>query len=199
MALAKNLLLLASTLATVALAGACGVDTAPDGLRMTPPGDGPMVKFDVSHRPLPDVPLPNDVATFADPTSRTGRRINVSLIAPSHMEARAREDFTTMEGWGTSSPVSVSFARPDGADPREPAIDLADVASRMQGDEHDLSDDPIYLVNLTTGVPVFLDVGGGYYPVTLRDPFRYFPNDPKAGESNLLFETVEEGAGLPQS
>jgi hypothetical protein len=183
----------------VALIGACGVDTAPDGLRATPDGDGPVVKFDVTHRPLPDVPLPNDLATFADPTSRTGRRVNVSLVAPTFIERNAREDFSTMEGWGISAPVSVAFARSPGADPREAAIDLEDVAARMQGDEHDLSNDPFYIVNLITGLPVFVDVGNGYYPVTLRDPHRYFPNDPKVGESNLSFETVEEGAGLAQS
>ena len=199
MAFAKKFLLLVATLGAVTLAGACGVDTAPDGLRATPPGDGPVVKFDVTHRPLPEVPLPNDVATFADPTSRTGRRINVSLVAPTFMEQKARADFSTMEGWGISSPISVAFDRAPGADPREAAIDLEDVAARMQGDEHDLSNDPFYVVNLTTGLPVFVDVGNGYYPVTLRDPWRYFPNDPKAGESNLSFETVEEGAGLPQS
>ncbi|MDB5220038.1 MAG: hypothetical protein JWO86_7965, partial [Myxococcaceae bacterium] len=185
MALTKNLLLLVSTLGVVTLAGACGVDTAPDGLRATPPGNGPVVKFDVTHRPLPEVPLPNDVATFADPTSRTGRRINVSLVAPTFMERNAREDFATMEGWGISSPISVAFDRAPDSDPRAAAIDLEDVAARMQGDEHDLSNDPFYVVNLTTGLPVFVDVGNGYYPVTLRDPFRYFPNDPKAGESNL--------------
>lgn len=194
----KKLLSLALT-TLVGVAAACGVDTAPDGLRRTPPGDGPVVKFDVTHRPLPEVPLPNDVATFADPTSRTGRRVNVSLVAPTQMERRAREDFATMEGWGTSSPISVSFERAAGADPREPALDLEDVVRRMRDDGHDLSNDPLYVVDLATGIPVFLDVGHGYYPVTLRDPWRYFPNDPKASESNLSFETVEEGAGLPQS
>jgi hypothetical protein len=199
MALAKKLLLLVSTFGVVIAGGACGVDTAPDGLRATPAGTGPVVKFDVTHRPLPDVPLPNDVATFADPTSRTGRRINVSLVAPTFMERNAREDFTAMEGWGVSSPISVAFERARDADPREAAIDVEDVAARMQGDEHDLSNDSFYLVNLTTGLPVFLDVGNGYYPVTVRDPFRYFPNDPKVNESNLAFETIEEGRGLPQS
>ncbi len=200
MGVAKNRLsFLVSAVGVIALGAACGIDTAPDGLRATPSGNGPVVKFDVAHRPLPDVPLPNDLATFADPTSRTGRRINVSLVAPTFMERNARESFTSMEGWGISSPISVAFDRAPGADPREAAIDLEDVASRMQGDEHDLSNDPIYLVNLTTGLPVFLDVGNGYYPVAVRDPFRYFPNDPKAGESNLAFETVEEGLGLPQS
>ncbi len=178
---------------------ACEVDTAPDGLRRTPPGTGPQVKFDTSHRPLPEVPLPNDVATFADPTSRTGVRVNVSLVAPTHMERRAREAFTSMEGWGVSAPITVAFERAAGADPRQPAIDIDAVADRMEGDEHDPSNDPFYVVNLTTGVPVLVDVGSGYYPVVLRDPFRYGPNDPKASESNLIFETVEEGAGLPQS
>lgn len=182
----------------VALGAGCEIDTIPEGLKRTPPGNGPTVKFDTAARPLPEVPLPNDFATFADPTSRTGRRINVSLVAPTHMERRARADFATMEGWGTSSPITVSFERSPGADPLAPAIDLDSVIARTQGDEHDLANDPVYLVNLSTGVPMFLDWGNGYYPVTLRDPWRYFPNDPKASESNLFFETVEEGAGLPR-
>jgi hypothetical protein len=188
-------------IATVAavLLGACGVDTIPSGLRKTPEGNGPTVKFDTAHRPLPEVPLPNDVATFADPTSRTGRRINVSLVAPTSMERRAREDFAVMEGWGVSSPISVAFERPDDVPETEPAIDLDDVAVRMQRGDHDFSDDPVYVVNLSTGLPDFLDGGTGYYPVTVRDPFRYFPNDPKASEGNTVFETIEEGAGLPQS
>ncbi|MDB4946259.1 MAG: hypothetical protein JWP97_5793 [Labilithrix sp.] len=195
----RTLPFLLGSLVLLVLGAACGVDTAPEGLRRTPAGDGPTVKFDVTHRPLPEVPLPNDVATFADPTSRTGRRVNVSLVAPTAMEQKAREDFSTMEGWGVTSPISVAFERVAGSDPTLAALDLEDVAARMQGDEHDLSNDPIYVVNLTTGRPVFLDVGNGYYPTVLRDTDRYLPNDPKASESNLSFETVEEGAGLPAS
>jgi len=194
----RSLLPLAA-LAVVVSGAACAVDSAPDPLGVSPPGKGALVKFDTTHRPLPEIPVPNDVATFADPTSRTGRRINVSLVAPTEMEGIIRQAFTDMEGWGTSQPISVAFQKPVGVDPNEAAIDLADFASRMTGDEHDLSNDPIYVVNLRTGVPMFMDAGGGYYPVTLRDPHKYFPHDPKAGESNLLFETVEEGAGLTQA
>src|SRR6478672_7137857 len=118
-----HVLSVVSLFAVTALSGACGVDAAPDGLRATPPGNGPVVKFDVTHRPLPEVPLPNDIATFADPTSRTGRRINVSLVAPTFMERNARADFSTMEGWGISAPISVAFERAPGADPVEAAID----------------------------------------------------------------------------
>jgi len=168
-------------------------------------GDGPKdpnaarVRFDLAQRPLPELPLPNDLAAFADPTSRTGLRVNVSTVAPSAMETTLRGAFGEMEGWGTTMPITVAFDRADTASRAEPALDLDDFASRMQGGDHDLSDDPVYLINLRTGVPMFLDAGGGYYPLTLRDTNRYFPGDVKAKEPNLLFETVEEGKGLTQA
>src|SRR5215472_11198803 len=57
----------------------CSGDRVPSGLRATPAGTGPTIVFDLTVRPLPDIPIPNDIATFADPTSRTGRRLNASL------------------------------------------------------------------------------------------------------------------------
>src|SRR5438552_13008852 len=99
--------------AALAVVVACDVDRAPQPLRATPPGAGATVKWDLAHRPLPTLPIPNDVATFADPTSRTGRRINASLVAPTAMEKSAREGFDAMEGWGTSAPITVQFDPPD--------------------------------------------------------------------------------------
>ncbi len=181
------------------MGAACSIDTVPERLGPATVGGGPAVVFDPTHRPLPSIPLPNDFATFADPTSRTGRRINVSLVAPTEMEESARRDFSTLEGWGTSAPISVQFARSPGQDPRLPALDLQDVASRMQRDGFDFANDPFYVIDLTTGLPAFVDVGSGAYPVTVRDPFKYFPNDPRKDEPNIVFETVEEGEGLPQA
>ena len=185
-------------------AAACAIDTAPSGLRKTPPGTGPAVVFDLVHRPLPQVPLPNDVATFPDPTSRTGRRINASIVAPTGIEENARSAFDEMEGWGTSAPISVQFARGGDADAHDSVLDLEDIKARMGGHDYDLRDDPVYLVNLTTGVPVMLDMGNGNFPITIRDLDRYWPNDPHYDPAhgrvsqNLLFETLEEGAGLTQ-
>ena len=184
--------------ATVAFAASCS-DEIPAGLYLTPPGEGPEVVFDLSHRPLPDIPVPNDVATFADPTSRTGRRLNVSLLAPTQLEREARDGFNDVEGWGTFAPISVSFARGKGTPETEPAIDLEAVRARMQNDGWDLRDDPVYVVNLRTGIPVLLDVGNGNFPVTIRDLGNYYPNDPRAAQQNTVFETVEEGAGLGAS
>ena len=81
-----------SAILTLALFAAhCSVDQAPAGLRATPAGTGPEIVFDIERQPLPEIPQPNDVATFPDPTSRTGRRINVSEVAPTTMETVARK------------------------------------------------------------------------------------------------------------
>jgi hypothetical protein len=181
--------------ACVAVA-ACSVDTIPSTLAQTPPGSGPTVVFDLFHTPLPDIPQPNDIATFPDPTSRTGRRIDASLVAPTSMEQVAREQIDEMEGWGTSAPITVRFAAEDGADPRVAALDLQDIQQRMQVDGWDLTNDDVYVVNLTTGVPALLDVGHGDFPLTIVRSTQYYPNDPRSSSNNLLFETVEEGAGL---
>jgi len=181
------------------LASHCAVDRAPAGARLTPLGAGPTVVFDLQALPLPNIPQPNDVATFPDPTSRTGRRINVSTVSPTQMETFARQGFGEMEGWGTFAPITVGFQKEDGVNPTLPALDLADLRARMQNDGHDMTNDPVYVINLTTGVPVMLDMGDGNFSYTPRDLDLYFPNDPKIAQQNLLFETVEEGAGLTQS
>ncbi len=186
--------------ASAALAfAACAVDSAPVGLRRTPSGPGARVVFDTSRRPLPEVPLPNDIATFPDPTSRTGLRVNVSLVAPTNMERMARGGLNDLEGWGTYAPIWASFDKSPNADPRDAALDLGEVRRRMPRGDFDFADDPVYLVNLTTGVPVVLDMGSGSLQAVLREPGLYWANDPHAKDSNLLFETREEGAGLTQA
>ncbi|HEX8795601.1 MAG TPA: hypothetical protein VF765_31845 [Polyangiaceae bacterium] len=174
---------------------ACSVDTIPTALRTTPPGTGPAVVFDMLATPLPDIPTPNDVATVPDPTSRTGRRLNASLVAPTRLERAARQQFDEMEGWGTYAPITVRFAPEPGQPAGEAAIDLQDMQNRMSGDGWDLSNDPVYVVNLTTGVPVLLDAGSGNYPLTVLDNSLYFPNDPRVSSQNLVFETANEAVG----
>ncbi len=186
----------ASIVVIAAAAAACAIDTIPKGDRPTPEGNGPVVVFDLVRRPLPEIPQPNDVATVADPSSRTGRRINVSRVASTRLETAAREGFTDMEGWGTFQPITVSFARPADVPEGDPAVDIARVAARMQHDGHDFADDPVYVINLKTGVPVPLDMSGGDLPTTVVDKAKYFPNDPRATEENLLFETFDEAHGL---
>src|SRR4051812_33157443 len=183
------------------LATSCVMDQSPTGLRRTPSGPGATVRFDLSHKPLPDIPLPNDTATWPDPTSRTGLRVNASLVAPTNMEKSARERFSRLEGWGTFAPISVSFDV-DRKDPAYkayagPALDLANIEKRHRGDDYDFADDAVYLVNLKTGVPVPIDMGAGNFGYTLKRLDQYWANDARVTERNLLFETIDEGRKGP--
>lgn len=182
-----------------ALIAGCALDSVPEPLRRTPPGPGATVVFDTERRPLPEVPLPNDIATFPDPTSRTNLRVNASLVAPSSLEAEARQALAEQEGWGTFMPLTVAFERTGEMDPRLPALDLDELRRRTFADEHAFEDDPVYLIDLETGVPALLDFGDGAFPLVLRDQDRYGPNDPHLDNHNLFFEENEEGAGLSQA
>ena len=53
--------------------------------------------------------MPNNQATRLDPTSMTGRRLNVSEIAPTEYEMRTRWKFNDLDGFGTYAPIFVSF------------------------------------------------------------------------------------------
>jgi len=162
----------------------CAPDEAPSGVRRATKYDGgPTIVFDLARKPTPEIPLPNDVATWPDPTSRTGRRINASLIAATLVERHAREQFSKLEGWGTYAPISIPFDKP---------LDTEDIKQRHANDDYDFKDDTVYLVNLKTGVPVPLDIGAGNNPQTLRSLDRYWANDQAKTESNLLLETREE-------
>ncbi len=175
----------------------CSVDQAPAGLARALPGDGPVVRFDISHKPLPDIPMPNDIGTWPDPSSRTGLRLNPSVLAPTSIEHVAREKFGELEGWATYGWLSVGFDKNNPADRSTPAIDLDNVRRRHQNDDYDLSDDAVYLVNLRTGVPVPVDLGQGSFNYVLRDKGRFGPLDPRASEQFLMFESYDETAGRP--
>lgn len=176
--------LLGALLLLTACDGGDPVDRGPLAGESTNPSlSGPRVRWDLGARPLPEIPLPNDVATFPDSTSPTGVRLNASLIAPTSFESLLRAGFAELDGWGTFQPLTVAF---------DDDLDLASLTRRMRGDDHDLRDDAVYLINLRTGVPVPLDVGDGNFVYTAKNRDGYYPNDPRGGQSNLLMETVDE-------
>lgn len=157
------------------------------GWRLTPPGTGPTVVWDLYAEDLPVIPMPNDIATWPDPTSPTGLRLNASVVVPTQLERRTRELFDTLDGWGTFAPISVAF---------DEHLDLEALLRRQGGSDRfhttDFPEHAVYLVDLETGLPVPLDVNSGNFPYATTRPDQYFDHDPRAGESNILFETVEE-------
>ena len=166
--------------------------TAPEGLRRTQATEGPMVRVDWDAHPLADIPFPNDLATRPDPTSPTGLRLNVPTGSDLEAEVEARQKLNEMTGWGIYAPITVAFEEP---------LDLDIVWERHGGDERlgleRLDDDAVYVIDVTPESPTYgeaveLDLGEGRFPYDACDPYRYFPNDPRAGQPSVVFETVDE-------
>lgn len=176
--------------ALILLLAACA--PYPEGLRATPTGDGPVVRVDWDHKPLPDVPFPTDLATRVDRHSPTGLRLNVPTDAPTELERHSREKLNTLSGFGVYSPITVAFDAP---------LDLDLIAARHRDDSKlgaaQFEDDLFFLVDVDPDSPDYLsaiplDVGHGRFPLDATRGDRYFPNDTRAAEPSLAFDTVDE-------
>lgn len=175
------------SLAALVLVALTACESAsPAGLAPTPAGTGARVNFDTAHRPLPEIPLPNDFATRFDATSPTKRRINASLVAPTEWERKTRTNLDAIDGWGTLAPISVSFDAP---------LDVTNILAR-HADRYEPKNDVMLVVDITPGSPdrckpMPIDLGQNLFPVTLDDNVNY-PADPRAKLSQLVFEETEE-------
>ena len=135
-----------------------GCSPYPDGLRLTPDGSGPTVVIDWDAKPLPEIPLPNDLATRPDPSSVTGLRLNISEEAPTEMERDARRKINGLAGFGIYAPFTVSFDRP---------LDLDEIQHRQQ-DDGNFADDAFLLINVEPSSPDYLQPGW----TSVTDAFR---------------------------
>lgn len=159
----------------------------PEGLMRAIPADV-TVKFDFDAKPLPDIPLPNDIATRPDADSRTGKRINASVIAPTELEQQVRGLIDGLDGWGVYQPITIPFTG---------ELDVDSILSRHRDDDYNLSNDAIYLINVDRDSDEFgkihhLDVGNGNYPLILERPDKYGSNDPRGDSITLPFEETNE-------
>ena len=71
----------------------------PEGWMVSEQTGGPTVQYDLTAEPLPEIPLPNNQATRLDPTTATGRRLNISEDAPTEYERRTRRTFNELDGF----------------------------------------------------------------------------------------------------
>ena len=166
--------------------------TSPEGLLLTPPGSGPLVRVDWDAKPLADIPFPNDLATRPDPTSVTGLRLNISKLGATEAESEAREKLDHLTGFGIYAPISVGFGAP---------LDLDEILVRHTLDpelgQAQFGDDAVFLINVDPDSPDFgkameLDIGHGRYPMDVPNPARYFDNDSRDTSPSLVFDTVDE-------
>lgn len=172
-------------LGLLALGGCLGDE--PEGLWPAPSATT-TVKFDFLHKPLPEIPLPNDIATRYDSQSATGRRINASLVATTRFESQTRKLIDQLDGWGIFQTITIPFSGP---------LDIASILAGHDDPTYDPKDDVIYLINVDPASPEFgalqpLDVGNGNYPVVLESLDKYWKNDPRGSTLSLLFEETDE-------
>lgn len=178
--------LFSAALAALA-ASACGA-ADPEGLAPAEPS-ATHVKMDFYHRPLPELPLPNDIATRYDATSATGRRINASMVAPTAFESDVRARIDRLDGWGVYQPIAIPFeGRP---------LDVGSILAAHRDADYSFDDDVVYLINVDRKSPRFgekrpLDLGNGNYPVVLQVRTNYWKNDPRVDTMSLLFEETAE-------
>lgn len=172
---------------------ACNPSINPEVLAERPEqGAGPTIIFDLDARPLPEIPFPNDLATRLDPSSPTGRYLNVSEVASTSMEYELRSRANTLDGFGTYSPINVRFDQP---------IDLCSIAQAHHADDL-VTNDAIYVVDVESGEAVALDLNRGFFPYLLpgngnsdtpsRPRPRYYANDSRASSSTLIFDDHPE-------
>jgi len=145
------------------------------------------VKMDFLHRPLPEIPLPNDLATRFDPSSPTQRRLNASMIAPTYLESRVRAKIDQLDGWGVNQPITIPFTG---------LIDVASLLAGHRDADYRVENDVVFLVNVTPGERhgqlERLDVGEGNYPVILEDTGGYWEHDPRGWTLSLNFDELDE-------
>ncbi len=166
--------------------GGC-VENPLQGLQAAEPADT-VVKMDFMHRPLPELPLPNDLATIHDAAADTKRRINASMVAPTAFERRTRRRIDALDGWGVYTPITI---------PMTGLIDLQGVLNAHHGDDYAFADDLVYVVDITPGSPTYgkphpLDLGNGNFPVHLEKLDHYWAADPRRDTISALFDEHDE-------
>ena len=185
----------ATGLAALALAGLCAAcQPGPEGLAPGQPANV-HVRLDFTARPLPEIPLPNDLATRFDATAATGRRLNASMVAPTSFERRTRELVDRLDGWGVFAPITIPFDGP---------LDVQAIADRHHGDDFAFANDAVYLIDVTQDSPAFgkpheLDLGNGNFPIVLEQLAGYWKGDVRGDTLSLLFDEHAEdknGNGL---
>ena len=169
-----------------------GCQTSPEGLRITPDGNGPRVVVDWDAEPFPELPFPNNLATRPDASSPTGRRLNISTVSSTKYETETREKLNHLTGFGIFSPITVAFDSP---------LDIDNIVERHRDDQklgtEQFSDDAFFLINVDPKSPdylqpVALEVGQNRYPLDVPTADRFFPNDSRSESPTVIFDTVDE-------
>lgn len=173
----RSLVVIFIALAVLCCTSACGGDSGGSSAAdarvadlASAGGNGPRaVYLPVSKKAL-NFPFPHDAFTLVDPSTPSGRRLNLPLEGDTALEIRIRELLNAQDGFDPLTPMQLSFDEP---------VDLATLAVNRDTDP---TNDTVFVLNVDPRSPRFgervaMDLGQGNYPIE-RPPRSYFPNDP---------------------
>ena len=171
---------------SVALLAAGCFSSEPEGLAPAPEAPTTVV-YDFYAKPLPNIPLPNDLATRYDKTSATGRRLNASMVTPTQFNTTVRRLVDQLDGWGVLQTIQVPFSGP---------LDVESILKGHRDVDYAFGNDVIYVIDITKGSPsygqpVALNVGNGNFSQVLERR-EYWKNDVKNFTLGLLFDERDE-------
>jgi hypothetical protein len=148
-----------------------------------------IVHFDPTTPLLDGVPWPND--SLCRPPYREDEPCypNVSTTGlPTVVEGWVAS-VNNSRGWPTTSSIFLPFERATDAF-FGPAIDLSRFLTSQR--DYDFTNDAIYLIDLTTGLPVALDFGNDLTSFILEAPIALDPSDPHRDSPSIIVETEDE-------
>lgn len=165
----------------------------PEGLMKSGGGGGPEVIFDPLAKPVPEIPMPNDLIMVLDESSVTGRRINLSTEAPTEVERRMRRKLNQLDGFGTYQPITVAFNKP---------LDLSTVNEdnimviKLEGADAGKTT-PLNLPEPGASYtsPPYVTENKGFFPLLWRPDDPWWRHDP-LGDANNVALDPENGVDL---
>ncbi len=186
----RRLLKLGAVAALACFITFCGGEPDhPEGLTESGGGNGPEIIFDPLAEPVPEIPFPNDLVTVLDESTVTGRRINLSVEAPSGVERMARRKVNDLDGFGTYAPVSVAFDKPlDLSTVNENNIMIIKLGGKDAGDTSPLNL-PVPAASYTSDPSdPSVTINKGFFPLLWRPDDPWWRHDPYAEANNVALD-----------
>lgn len=161
----------------------------PDFARRGQSPAGPSVRYDL-FAGTQAVPWPNDTLCWLDDEQPGPCLPNLPTATLSPYLASWVVAINATRGWSPNGPIVLPITRATDAQSGF-AIDLARLLALQQ--DHDWSNDAIYLVDLETGLPHTLDFPTTRGSFILQQTIELDPSDVRRAEPSLTAETIYEG------
>jgi hypothetical protein len=147
------------------------------------------VRYDPTTPLLNDVPWPNDSFCWGETNLDEPCQPNVATASLTPVYADWVSSINDTLGWSTTGSISLPIHRAVDAY-AGPALDISRLLAAQR--DTDFTNDALYVIDLSTGLPISLDFGSALTSFVLQSPIALDPSDPHRNAPSLLIETDDE-------